>query len=64
MQSKVHFIENYHSGVIGLEQEARQIKAFCQNEDLHFAGQVRNISVDFHALKILSQPAAQSGAGS
>ncbi|CAJ1334340.1 unnamed protein product [Effrenium voratum] len=33
----VHFIENYHSGVLGVEQE------------------VRNISVDFHALKILSQ---------
>ncbi|CAE7467013.1 unnamed protein product [Symbiodinium natans] len=36
-RTAVHFIENYHSGVIGLEQE------------------VRNISVDFHALKILSQ---------
>jgi len=36
-RTAVHFIENYHSGVIGLEQ------------------QVRNISVDFHALKILSQ---------
>ncbi|CAE7817039.1 unnamed protein product [Symbiodinium sp. CCMP2592] len=36
-RTAVHFIENYHSGVVGLEQE------------------VRNISVDFHALKILSQ---------
>lgn len=36
-RTAVHFIENYHSGVLDLEQE------------------VRNISVDFHALKILSQ---------
>ncbi|CAK9064432.1 Hypothetical protein SCF082_LOCUS33171 [Durusdinium trenchii] len=36
-RTAVHFIENYHSGVLNLEQE------------------VRNISVDFHALKILSQ---------
>eukprot|EP00931_Biecheleriopsis_adriatica_P105130 TRINITY_DN79707_c0_g1_i1.p1 TRINITY_DN79707_c0_g1~~TRINITY_DN79707_c0_g1_i1.p1 ORF type:complete len:381 (+),score=89.07 TRINITY_DN79707_c0_g1_i1:137-1144(+) len=36
-RNAVHFIENYHSGVLGVDQE------------------VRNVSVDFHALKILSQ---------